>query len=190
MLLIVTACCHSPNSYLTHIMHSHPTQAVRLHWAGPYVDVFISPFELTPQPWLPPWQMTSSPYLVSHLMIDSSSCCTCPSNSTQALTAQVELLACVDALFILCELILHGRHTHTHTHTQDLISHTKPPTLWMLSSCWHPLPPNQAVPLMSSHLTHSLWQPTCLLASKDAFHILQPYIRLLTPTDTSHPTEP
>ena len=53
------------------------------------------------------------PHLGSHLMTDSSPCCRCPSHSTQALTAQVELLACVDALFILCELILHVRHTHT-----------------------------------------------------------------------------
>ena len=198
---------------LSHILClPHPTQAVRLHWAGPYVDVFISPFELTPQPWLPPWQMTSSPYLVSHLMIDSSSCCTCPSHSTQALTAQVELLACVDALFILCELILHGRHTHTHTHTgfdkphqatylvDALLMLTPPPPQ---SSCPpYELPPH-SLPLtthMSSCLSGRLsYSPTLHQASDPNGHFspnralthhsrLQPCVDTSSFCSVSHPS--
>ena len=189
MLLIVTACCHSPNSSLTHIMPSSSYSGCEtplgwplcgcLHlpiWADPPALAASMADDLLTLLGLPPDDRF---FLLLHMPFSQHSGSNSPGWAAR-----------------MCRCPLHSvwvdspRKTHTHTHTQDLISHTKPPTLWMLSSCWHPLPPNQAVPLMSSHLTHSLWQPTCLLASKDAFHILQPYIRLLTPTDTSHPTEP
>ena len=81
-----------------------------------------------------------------------------------------------------------SQDTHTHTGFDKPRQATYlEDALLMLTPPPPPPAPNQAVPLMSSHLTHSLWQPTRILASEDAFHILQPYIRLLTPHGHSSP---
>ena len=182
MLLTVTA--------LTVLSHTlclpHPTQAVRLQWAGPYVhssphlSQHPSPGCLhgrwPPHPtWAPTWWQIFLLYR-------------CPSHSTQALTAQVELLTCLGALFIPRELILHIRHTHT----LDLISHAKPPTLRMLSSCWHhhhhPLPPIKLSPLWAPTSHTPSDNPHVFLPLRTPFIFSNPTSGFWPPMDTPHPT--